>query len=140
MKNIFLLVCSLTVFFGCKKNDNSDSTFQNVEIKIIASFSPADVNFVGVANAIVLMGASTTSGYTEILINGQNKGSQATFDEQNSNDGLFSITPVERVGSMTLVINAQNEGTVSIKSEIGGKKEEKTYTLEPGKMLQLQFK
>lgn len=141
MKNLIFLLSTLAVF-GCKKeNKPEEASYENKDMTITVSFTPAETGFIGVANAIVLTGPSTTSGYVDMLVNGQNKGNQATFNEGNAVNGKYVITPIEKVGALTLVITAtEKPASVLIESDLGGKKESKTYTVEPNKMLQLQFK
>lgn len=139
MKN-FILLASVLLFLGCKKdNKPEEESYDNKEMTVTLSFTPAETNFVGVANAIVLTGPSTSSGYVDMLVNGQNKGGQAGFDEENAVNGKYVITPSKKVGVLTLVLTAETQAVLLIESDLGGKKESKTYTVEPNKMLQLQF-
>lgn len=138
MKNIILLTL-LTFILSCKKDNKPDGSYENKEMKITLSFNPIDTKFLGVANGIVLTGPSTTSGFIDMMVNGENKGEQAVFDNNIGVDGKFVITPTQKIGNLTLVLTAEAIATVTIDSELGGKKETKTYNLESGKMLQLQF-
>lgn len=140
MDDAYILLLCAVILFSCKKeNKPEEASYENKDITLTLSFIPVETSIVGVANAIVLTGPSTTSGYVDMLVNGQNKGSQAAFDEENMVNGKYIIKPIVKVGLLTLALSADAPAVVLIESDLGGNKDSKTYTLEPNKMLQLQF-
>lgn len=106
---------------------------------VTVSFTPVETNFLAVANALVSTGPSTTSGFVDMLVNGENKGNQATFDQGSIVNGKYVIKPTAKVGIFVLVLTAETPASVLIESDLDGKKESKSYAVEPNKMLQLQF-